>query len=332
MDANHDGVLQPDEVPPERRGMLQFFASRLGVDASQPIPISRIRDAVSSRSTPSNPSSPPASTTTDNTQEKAKANQPGKPEQPPLVPGFGVEEVLPPVAAFGERVPGDPATLASMSSPTAAVDDRTRAFVDERFRRYDRNQSGMLEKEEWGEMRGDPNAMDRNRDGRLTREEYTAGVAEYMRSRSGGGSGGSRGGGFGGGPSGPPSDSQAAGVASKSESESRKSYRFVSPTERLPEGLPSWFSQRDRNGDAQVAMAEYSSFWSPESAREFARYDINGDGIVTPQECLKAATGAVAPDSGSDMGTSDSSAGSPAKSSSGSGGSGSSDSTPWWMR
>jgi hypothetical protein len=62
--------------------------------------------------------------------------------------------------------------------------------------------------------------------------------------------------------------------------------RFLSPKERLPRGLPDWFSARDANGDGQVSMAEYSSTWSEVSAQEFRTYDLNGDGIVTPAEVL----------------------------------------------
>ncbi len=333
MDANHDGMLHPDEVPPERRGMFQFFASRMGVDPSKPIPISRVREAVSSRSSQNSS----ASTGGAAPPEKSSANKSAKPAEPPLVPGFGVEQVIVAVPAFGERVASDPAVLASSASALGAVDSRIRGYAEERFRRYDRNHSGSLEKEEWGEMRGDPAAMDRNRDGRLTLEEYTLGVADYARSRVGGSSGGDRGrgpeGGFGGGPGGPggPADNAEHSVADASESKGGKPYRYVSPKERLPEGLPSWFAQRDRNGDGQIAMAEYSTSWSDDDAREFARQDLNGDGFLTPKECLDSAAGAVgsAVSGPSPSSTNSSPTSAPAGSGSGSS---PSNSTPWWMR
>jgi hypothetical protein len=34
-------------------------------------------------------------------------------------------------------------------------------------------------------------------------------------------------------------------------------------------------------------MAEYSQVWSESMAREFAKYDLNGDGVITPEEALK---------------------------------------------
>lgn len=65
----------------------------------------------------------------------------------------------------------------------------------------------------------------------------------------------------------------------------RKSYRFKSPAERLPGGLPSWFTTRDTNQDGQVAMSEYSHSWNDRTAEEFCRLDLNNDGFITPAEC-----------------------------------------------
>jgi hypothetical protein len=33
-------------------------------------------------------------------------------------------------------------------------------------------------------------------------------------------------------------------------------------------------------------MAEYSRSWTEAQVREFARYDANSDGMITPAECL----------------------------------------------
>jgi len=66
----------------------------------------------------------------------------------------------------------------------------------------------------------------------------------------------------------------------------RKSYRSPAPTERLPEGLPRWWNGKDGDGDGQIMMAEFSSTWSAAKVAEFARYDLNGDGVITPKEAL----------------------------------------------
>ncbi len=34
-------------------------------------------------------------------------------------------------------------------------------------------------------------------------------------------------------------------------------------------------------------MSEFAREWTPEKAAEFAHYDLNGDGIITPDECLQ---------------------------------------------
>ena len=60
--------------------------------------------------------------------------------------------------------------------------------------------------------------------------------------------------------------------------------------QRLLRGLPDWFAQRDANGDGQVAMVEFAEEWTEAKASEFDRYDLNRDGIIMPEECLKATS------------------------------------------
>lgn len=57
----------------------------------------------------------------------------------------------------------------------------------------------------------------------------------------------------------------------------------------VPKGLPDWFARRDLNGDGQVKMAEFADEWTELKAGEFERFDLNGDGIIMPEECLKVA-------------------------------------------
>jgi hypothetical protein len=77
------------------------------------------------------------------------------------------------------------------------------------------------------------------------------------------------------------------GSTTSPSSPARKSGRFLTAAERLPEGLPDWFTEKDEDGDGQVSMAEFATDWTPQKAAEFARYDLNGDGLITAQECLK---------------------------------------------
>ncbi len=145
-----------------------------------------------------------------------------------------------------------------------------RRYAKSLLKQYDKNKNGKLEKDEWKHMRGEPEASDSNHDGVITLEELTYRLSEYSRKRSGrSGSGGS------------------------SDSRAQSTYRFLSPTERLPEGLPEWFARKDTNADGQVTMAEYATEWSQSKVEAFVRYDQNSDGIVTPAECLAADVGAA---------------------------------------
>ncbi len=58
----------------------------------------------------------------------------------------------------------------------------------------------------------------------------------------------------------------------------------------LPAGVPGWFVERDTDGDAQLTLAEYSPKLRTAEVTEFNRFDLNGDGLVTPLELTRAAT------------------------------------------
>jgi Ca2+-binding EF-hand superfamily protein len=78
----------------------------------------------------------------------------------------------------------------------------------------------------------------------------------------------------------------------------RKSYRRKPLLERMPEGLPDWFTRDDADLDGQVSMPEFSTAWTDSVMEEFNRFDLNQDGLITPRECLKAVeTGAIRGDS-----------------------------------
>jgi Ca2+-binding EF-hand superfamily protein len=112
---------------------------------------------------------------------------------------------------------------------------------------------------------------DKDGDGVITLDELTGRVNQYSAQNRSGGEKGAH-------------DSEG----SRSRFSSSLAYRFLTPTERLPEGLPDWFARKDANGDGQISMAEFSSFWTVAKAREFSHYDADNDGIITPAECLAA--------------------------------------------
>lgn len=232
----------------------------------------------------------------------------------PLVPGFGVPSNLPPPPGFGMElaqvpaVAGDSsngsresgssggtsgggtsgaASSGSSSSPSASssssggdeLAERYRRYARELIKKYDKNGNGQLERDEWKAMSGNPENADRNHDGVITVDELTARLIEMGRSGSSGG-GSSR--------SGPPGSGGSRERSTSAAGAAKPALRFRTAAERLPEGLPDWFAPKDADGDGQVAMAEYATTWSDRTVAEFARYDLDHDGFITPSECLAA--------------------------------------------
>jgi Ca2+-binding EF-hand superfamily protein len=142
---------------------------------------------------------------------------------------------------------------------------------------YDKNKNGQLEREEWSRMRGRPKEADRNGDDVLSLDELTVHLAAYGSRRDA--------------PAG--SRSGAGGKASyrsKKPDGTRRTYRFLSPHERLPKELRDWFVRKDADLDGQVSMAEFSTVWQSDKLGEFANLDLNGDGLIVPKEYLRATT------------------------------------------
>ena len=179
------------------------------------------------------------------------------------------------------------------------------------MQRYDKNGSGVLEKDEWKQFRTDPSPGDTNKDGKLTKDELTKWMSSrFGQSRGGdsssgrsgrGSSGGdsdrgrfsgrgdsggrSRGGDSGGRGRGGDSGGRSRG-GSSSQPDTPDSYRFKTVGERLPEGLPDWFKENDADGDGQIMMSEYAKNWDAKMLDSFDKFDFDADGVITPQECL----------------------------------------------
>jgi hypothetical protein len=173
------------------------------------------------------------------------------------------------------------------------------------FTRYDRNRDGKLDAAEMARSRFlDLKPADRSGDGQVTKDELTA----WMTARAQGGAAAAPTAAAK--PAAPPASAtapasvqaNAAAASSKPAANSlasaaadsepsgpqRKSYRFLSATERLPSGLPSWFREKDRDRDGQVMMSEWTSRWNDAAVSEFSRHDRNGDGVITPAEALRS--------------------------------------------
>jgi hypothetical protein len=162
---------------------------------------------------------------------------------------------------YGEKRPGAVAGAATfVASATATDSRRALEYVSGLMRQYDANRNGLLEREEWRQMRGDPEDGDSNGDGVLTMDELSKRFANNERR-----------------------DERRRG---NDERNDRKVLRATTAVERLPKGIPDWFTRKDANLDGQVAMAEYGTTWSDSELAEFQKWDGNNDGYITPDECL----------------------------------------------
>lgn len=180
----------------------------------------------------------------------------------------------------------------SGSSSGSSDAQRIRSYAEGLLRQYDANKNGVLDKDEWSNARSISKDTDANGDGTVTLDELTAKLGSYGKDegRSSGSSSSTAS--TAGGTSSSGDRSRYSGGSSRSSDPKapteKRSYRQRLATERLPKGLPDWFARNDADGDGQVVMAEYASLWSETKASEFAKFDLDGDGVITPRECLRA--------------------------------------------
>ena len=178
-------------------------------------------------------------------------------------------------------------------------------YAETLIRQYDRNGDGVLDPQEWQAMHGKPALADADRDGTITLDELLQRIVDYGQNRrvrlavppigldadagADETSPGKTGSGKSGGPAVPAAaDDPDAEMDFAELEEARRQTKFYVPAKRLPAGLPAWFLARDDDGDGQLTLAEFAPKPTPAVLREFAQYDLNGDGLITPKECLRA--------------------------------------------
>jgi len=294
LDRNGNGMLDPEEM----EGSAGFMISRLQRDdpsirTDRAIPMSKLKEAFDRmRAGRESGSSSSSSGGSDRGRDDSAQRLNEAMTAPPLVPGFGGEApVLPPVLGFGSS-----AELMSVEVTPADIKE-----AEDRISRYDRNKDGYLSGDELSSRwSGNPLDFDRNGDGKLSASELAVRAArmriaqvEVAKSQN-------------------RKESDQRDRRSSKPAEIPDPYNgrksFATMTRALPEGLPGWFAEKDIDGDQQVSMAEYSKNWTKSLVVEFGSFDLNGDGFVTPQECLaavrngasaSATSGAVAVSSGS---------------------------------
>jgi Ca2+-binding EF-hand superfamily protein len=197
------------------------------------------------------------------------------------------------------------AVAAAVSKQSLPADPRTRQLTDELMRQFDADGDGRITREEWKSLEettgwkggGGHRKADFDYDEQIAPAELALWITMQDPVNRGGDPKGPKGPPPAppGSPSGAPSARPpAAGTSTRSNAppaspwEGRRSYRFLPPSERLPKGLPDWFAQKDINRDGQVMMAEYATQWTNDTAEEFQKQDLNNDGVITSEECLKA--------------------------------------------
>jgi hypothetical protein len=290
MDDNKNGMIEPSEISGQNRMFIDRAAERANLDKSKAMPIDKLLPAMQAIS-----------------EEYRKQRDGGRgpggtpPSNSTLSPASSSPA---PVTSSGfEATSGRAGAITSLE---ARFDPSVIDYVNGTLlREQDTNGDGHIDKTEWAKGKwsstNPPENSDLNHDGKLSREELCIRISksrgipfkgEPTSSSSGppsgappAGLGGSR-------PSGsPPGASSSStygkqGKGDKTASTTKKSYRFLTPTERLPKDMPEWFVKSDADGDGQIMMAEYALSWTEAEAAKFAKYDLNGDGIITPSECL----------------------------------------------
>lgn len=173
LDANGNGMIDPDESSGRARYMLERFARDIpGIDLNRPISVDKLTKGLEQLrgGRPSSSSEPSSSS-------RGAPSTPGaRPVEEPLVPGFGIDDGMAPPPGFGTR--GDAVSI--------KVTDADLREAEDRLRRYDENRDGYLDKAEMGRNRwsDDPFVYDQNRDGRLSSKEL---AVRYAKRRSGDG-------------------------------------------------------------------------------------------------------------------------------------------------
>jgi Ca2+-binding EF-hand superfamily protein len=228
-----------------------------------------------------------------NRAQAARATTPGGPPPggfggPPgggttfqVQPGGGM-----PPGGFGSRGPGGPGGPGGGpggpgGGPGGPGGSRGMSpeEIERRFHEYDANRDGKVSFDELSDrssLKGSFKDFDTNKDGYIDLAEYKAYIAVRLGGTPGDPSATPGGPGYV--PGGPP-DGRRDGRPP--EAVIPVAIRFG----KLPQGLPDWFVEYDTDKDGQVGLYEWRA--AGKDMKEFLTMDLDGDGLLAPQELIR---------------------------------------------
>jgi Ca2+-binding EF-hand superfamily protein len=163
----------------------------------------------------------------------------------------------------GAPAPG--AAAAGAPGQGAADANAMNQDAEAEFKRQDLNGDGFLNPDEMqGRLRREWQMWDTNKDGKIDLTEFKAYYASQVQRRQqqqfGGGG-------------------QATAVVEEEEKKPP-----VYRAGKLPQGIPAWFAQYDKDNDGQIGLYEWKSTGRP--IDEFLAMDKNQDGFLTINEVM----------------------------------------------
>ena len=276
-DANGDGLLQENEIPEKARPMMKRWAETLELNPNKPLPLKTLLAAKGDkkkdlRKKVENKADSAKKKKVRKLKQEASGEAPAK--QNRKVAGFGKQPTAKELAEAVDEAEkkGDKKKKDSKEDKRAERRERQyRMLAKSLMFQNDKNKNGKLERNEWTRLKGNPAAADKNKDNVLTSEELAAHLKGY----------GSR-------ENEPRRRSTFSRSTRAKTDRNGKSYRFLSPHERLPDGIPTWFTEKDENLDGQLSLIEYVAEITADKLAKFEQFDLNGDGFIEAKEYLKA--------------------------------------------
>lgn len=267
MDKNKNGVLERGEIDGRAEGWLKRYDSNLNFDKG--VKIDKLKKKISESRERRD-----RDRRRDNDDDDDDDNDEQIVGIDVLVAGFGENVELPPVINFG-----------STPENYVEVTDANRRRARDTMGRYDRNKDGQLDRNERNRNSrwiGEPMQYDANRDDKLSLQEMSTRYAHLDRIES---------------------EKKASRDSGRDRGDRRRrrgdddeevtvevirgggpGSGYTTNEERLPDGLPDWFAEKDKNADGQLSMAEFLTEVTTEEVAKFTSQDADNDGLLVAAE------------------------------------------------